>query len=209
MRNYNSGRSSGRGGQDSRNRSFNRRDSGRVEMHDAICDKCGDECQVPFRPSSNKPIFCSRCFAEQNGENYGRSDNRASRRFDRNDYRSERRRDDRFPSFRDRDGSSGNDRGRNRDQSSNQNSQNNQMNEQLNRLSSKLDEVIRRLDTLTSKTKENEKLHTKIKEVVPAKASKKKVIKKDPIIAITEMPKATISKKSSAVRKTVKKEKRA
>lgn len=38
------------------------RDSGRTEMHDAICNKCKQECQVPFRPTGNKPVLCSNCF---------------------------------------------------------------------------------------------------------------------------------------------------
>ena len=42
--------------------SFGGRDRGPVEMHDAICDNCGKSCQVPFRPTSGKPIFCSNCF---------------------------------------------------------------------------------------------------------------------------------------------------
>ena len=48
-------------------RSFGGRDSGRferrpVEMHDATCDKCKKQCQVPFRPSGDKPVLCSDCF---------------------------------------------------------------------------------------------------------------------------------------------------
>ena len=31
-------------------------------MHDAICVKCGNNCQVPFRPTAGKDIFCSECF---------------------------------------------------------------------------------------------------------------------------------------------------
>ena len=30
--------------------------SDRPQMHDAICDECGKECKVPFRPSGDKPI---------------------------------------------------------------------------------------------------------------------------------------------------------
>jgi len=33
-----------------------------LEMHDVVCDKCGKECQVPFRPSGGKPVLCSDCF---------------------------------------------------------------------------------------------------------------------------------------------------
>lgn len=39
----------------------------RPEMHDAICDKCGAKCQVPFRPSGDKPIFCNDCFHRKGG----------------------------------------------------------------------------------------------------------------------------------------------
>lgn len=56
-------------------------DRGPVEMHKAICDNCGKECEVPFRPTSGKPVYCSSCF-ESHG---GRSDSRRpeGRNFDR------------------------------------------------------------------------------------------------------------------------------
>ncbi len=31
-------------------------------MHKATCDKCGNKCEVPFKPTGSKPIFCSDCF---------------------------------------------------------------------------------------------------------------------------------------------------
>ncbi len=37
-------------------------DRGRREMHKAICDKCGKECEVPFKPTGGKPVYCSDCF---------------------------------------------------------------------------------------------------------------------------------------------------
>lgn len=43
-------------------------------MHDAVCAKCGANCQVPFRPTQGKDVFCSKCF-ESNGP-------REPRRFD-------------------------------------------------------------------------------------------------------------------------------
>ena len=48
------------------------RDSGRTEMHQATCDECGNACEVPFKPSGNKPIFCSNCFKRDNGMNNNR-----------------------------------------------------------------------------------------------------------------------------------------
>jgi len=31
-------------------------------MYKVTCDKCGDECEVPFQPTGGKPIYCSKCF---------------------------------------------------------------------------------------------------------------------------------------------------
>jgi CxxC-x17-CxxC domain-containing protein len=36
-------------------------------MHKAVCDKCGNDCEVPFVPTSGKPIFCSDCFEKKDG----------------------------------------------------------------------------------------------------------------------------------------------
>lgn len=53
-------------------RDSDRRDSGRPSMHSAVCASCGDDCEVPFRPREDKPVYCSDCF----GENKGGRDNR-------------------------------------------------------------------------------------------------------------------------------------
>jgi CxxC-x17-CxxC domain-containing protein len=47
-----------------RSRRFGGRDSGRrpLEMHEVTCAKCGKTCEVPFRPTSGKPVYCSDCF---------------------------------------------------------------------------------------------------------------------------------------------------
>jgi CxxC-x17-CxxC domain-containing protein len=34
-------------------------------MFPAQCDACGNECQVPFRPTGEKPVYCSDCFGQQ------------------------------------------------------------------------------------------------------------------------------------------------
>ena len=60
---------------DSDRRDFERRDSDRpkrdfgrssgrteFEMHTVICAKCGRECDVPFKPTGNKPVYCRACF---------------------------------------------------------------------------------------------------------------------------------------------------
>lgn len=35
------------------------------EMHKAKCGDCGHECQVPFRPTEGKPVYCQDCFAKR------------------------------------------------------------------------------------------------------------------------------------------------
>lgn len=66
MGNYNrSSRDRGRSGG-----GFNKRDGrdgGRPVMHRATCSDCGNNCQVPFKPTGNKPVLCSDCFGGQNG----------------------------------------------------------------------------------------------------------------------------------------------
>jgi CxxC-x17-CxxC domain-containing protein len=35
------------------------------EMFAATCSSCGTETEVPFRPTSGKPVYCSACFAQR------------------------------------------------------------------------------------------------------------------------------------------------
>jgi CxxC-x17-CxxC domain-containing protein len=70
---FSRGRSSFGGG-----RSFDRgNDRGPREMFKATCDNCGKECEVPFRPTNGKPVYCSDCFEKMGGG--ARSDSRDSR----------------------------------------------------------------------------------------------------------------------------------
>src|SRR5438132_492542 len=34
----------------------------KFELFDVTCDRCGTQCQVPFRPTSGKPVYCKDCF---------------------------------------------------------------------------------------------------------------------------------------------------
>jgi len=80
MSNYNRNSRSGSGrygGGD-----FRRRDSGRRQMHKAVCDECGKDCEVPFKPSGDKPIYCSECFEKKEGGSPRRSGRRSSGRPD-------------------------------------------------------------------------------------------------------------------------------
>ena len=47
--------------------SFNR---GPREMHKAVCSECGKECEVPFKPTEGKPVFCKECFAKKRPRRY-------------------------------------------------------------------------------------------------------------------------------------------
>ena len=42
---------------------------GAREMFPAVCGECGKECQVPFKPTEGKAVYCSECFAAKRAEN--------------------------------------------------------------------------------------------------------------------------------------------
>jgi CxxC-x17-CxxC domain-containing protein len=92
--------------------SFGGRDGGRreersTESFKAVCDSCHKSCEVPFRPTTGKPVYCNDCFAKNrdfdNRPSFGGRDNDRggdrgsfSPRNDRNDRPA--RRDDK-PAF--------------------------------------------------------------------------------------------------------------
>ncbi len=41
--------------------------SGPREMHDAVCARCGNDTQVPFKPTGARPVYCSDCFRMMRG----------------------------------------------------------------------------------------------------------------------------------------------
>ncbi len=36
-------------------------------MHKAVCSECGQECEVPFKPTEGKPVFCKECYRKKKG----------------------------------------------------------------------------------------------------------------------------------------------
>ena len=52
-RSYGHGR--GRGDDGSRERSFTQ----------VICAECGKKCEIPFKPSADRPVYCRECFAKR------------------------------------------------------------------------------------------------------------------------------------------------
>ena len=159
---------------------FDGRDSGRrsfeKQMHEVTCDKCGKRCEVPFKPTEGKPVYCSDCF-EKGGSSNRYSRDRDSKRSDRGGYN--------------RSGGRDSERFSRRDSGSNKPEQFIKEFDQLNR---KLDTILKALEV----TKKEQVAEKPVKE--PKKAEKKvakKVIKKK------EKPKA--KKKKPAAKKSVKK----
>lgn len=132
------------------------RDRGPVTMHKATCAECGDICEVPFRPTGDKPVYCSNCFGSKRdgGDRGGRKD------FGR-------------PSFgRDRGGF---DRGRD-SHSRPAPSNDGEVKRQLEGISLKLDQLIRSIDKLSEVKAEVKTVVKKApaKAKAPAKKAKKK-----------------------------------
>ena len=50
--------------------------SGPREMHKAVCSECKQECEVPFKPTEGKPVFCLTCFKKKRDSEGGGFDNR-------------------------------------------------------------------------------------------------------------------------------------
>lgn len=52
-------------------RNFGKRDfngpTGFRQMYKVVCGSCGRDCEVPFRPSGDRPVFCSNCFEKNRG----------------------------------------------------------------------------------------------------------------------------------------------
>jgi len=72
MKNFHSDdRSGGRGDRDSRRPAI---------MYQATCAECGKKCEVPFRPTGDRPIYCNDCFGKQGNSVSSRPGNK---RFDR------------------------------------------------------------------------------------------------------------------------------
>ena len=52
----------GRSGDGFRRDNFN---SGPREMHKAKCDDCKQDCEVPFKPTEGKPVYCKDCYSKR------------------------------------------------------------------------------------------------------------------------------------------------
>jgi len=41
---------------------------GPKEMFTAVCADCGNEARIPFEPKTDRPVYCSDCFAKPREE---------------------------------------------------------------------------------------------------------------------------------------------
>ncbi len=41
---------------------------GAREMHKAVCSECKKECEVPFKPREDRPIYCKDCYSKRKNE---------------------------------------------------------------------------------------------------------------------------------------------
>jgi CxxC-x17-CxxC domain-containing protein len=88
-------RDSDRGNRFGGRRDGGRRDGGRPTMYQAVCAECGKDCEVPFQPTGDKPVYCSTCFGNKGGNERRSNDRDSGRRdsgrdFGRSDFREKR-----------------------------------------------------------------------------------------------------------------------
>lgn len=121
------------------------------QMHDTICSQCGKPCQVPFRPTGDREVFCSNCFKDKRPDRHDGS-MRPAGNFNRPDFVS-RPSFDKKPSF---GGGSGN---------------NNQFKQQIEMLNNKLDRILKMLSSGQPAVKEIPEVDEAVKEVKKAKES--------------------------------------
>ena len=38
------------------------------EMYKATCSECKNECEVPFKPRDDRPVYCKECFSKRKNE---------------------------------------------------------------------------------------------------------------------------------------------
>lgn len=148
------------------------RDNRDVQMHSATCSDCGKRCEVPFRPTGDKPVFCNECFSKKRDGGDDRGEKRGyNEREPRNNF-NDRFNNERAPrkDFTPREVPKSYDAPKNND--------NSEIKKQLEALNSKIDRLI---ETLSSKKVESKTTVAAPVRVAPIKkATQPKVIVKIP-----------------------------
>jgi CxxC-x17-CxxC domain-containing protein len=183
---------------DSGGRDFNRDRGGNsfarpTTMYQAVCADCGQPCEVPFKPSGDRPVYCSNCFKSK--------DVSSPRQFGAREFSKPNFRDNARPAFNDKKTFNRDDRSHSDgNRSQNAGGANQSFNEQFSMLNAKLDKVLRSLN-LELDTTSTLKATPTIKAPVALKAEPIKVVKNSKKPA---GPKAVV-KKSVAPKKAKKK----
>ncbi|MFC1721234.1 CxxC-x17-CxxC domain-containing protein [Patescibacteria group bacterium] len=190
------------------NRGFGGRDGGRPQMHKAVCSDCGSNCEVPFRPTGDKPIFCSDCFQgkRDGGDRGGRNERGRDRGF------GDRNSKPRFDDKRSHKGDSGKD---NANYKAQFDMLNTKMDKILRMLNPDVSEEVEKIDGETPKSNKSKKGAKKkvdtaaLKKVVAKAIEKKPKAKKVAAkkVAKKAAPKKVVAKKPAAKKKTVVKKK--
>ena len=197
MGNFNKGKSGGKrfggggrsfGGDRGGSKGFGGgRGGDRPTMHKAVCSDCGNSCEVPFRPTGDKPIFCSDCFKNKRG---GSQDRGISR---------DRYSKPRFDNKRSFQSGGGKDTPN--------------YNKQFEMLNNKLDKILKMLnpDITDEIEKPKSKKYEMVKKEVNITSLKKaldKTKEKKPVVKKKVVAKKTPAKKVVAKKKTATKKKK-
>lgn len=150
-----------------------------VSMHKAVCDECHKSCEVPFRPSSDKPIYCNDCFSGKRG-------NEAPRREFNNDRGGKRDFNDK-PSFSKPTSAPVND----------------EVKKQLSEMNSKLDRLVIAIEKMSASKTTTPVIATKSALKVAPVAVKKVEVKKA-VVAVKAPVAKVVAKKVVAKAKAVK-----
>lgn len=161
-------------------------DRGEVTMHKATCSDCGKSCEVPFRPTGEKPVFCNDCFGNkrEGGDRGGRDFSARAPRRDFGDNRAPR-----FDSARP--------------------SGDGEIRKQLKEISEKLDRLYRIVDKIVEPKKESyipKIIRNEVKDSKNLASTLEKVVENLPIKKSTESKKK--DSKSATVKKVVAKKKK-
>lgn len=66
-----------------------------VQRYKAVCNNCGQNCEVPFRPTGERPVYCNNCFGKMRnadgGGGVGRDDRGRGDRVPRRDFENNNR----------------------------------------------------------------------------------------------------------------------
>jgi CxxC-x17-CxxC domain-containing protein len=71
--------SGGRGYKGGNSGGYGDRPNRPMTLHDAVCAQCSSVCQVPFRPTGSRPVYCQNCFKRDDagGERGGYGEKRS------------------------------------------------------------------------------------------------------------------------------------